>query len=76
MIKKCGMAGALLLVTWLSGCGLAETATTAAAQGAAAAEQVREGKALEASVQQRLDAAQADNKQALEQAEAGAPTTY
>ncbi len=60
----------LALAVALSGCGLAETAATAATQGAAAAEQARQGQELEAKVKQDLDAAQLAAKQQLDAAEA------
>lgn len=60
----------LALAVALSGCGLAETAATAATQGAAAAEQAKQGQELEAKVKKDLDAAQQAAKQQLEAAEA------
>jgi Flp pilus assembly protein TadB len=42
----------------LAGCGLAETSAVAAAEGASSAEQVKQGKELEAKVQRDIDAAQ------------------
>jgi len=60
----------LALAIALSGCGLAETAATAATQGAAAAEQAKQGQELEAKVKRDLEAAQQAGKQQLEAAEA------
>jgi hypothetical protein len=60
----------LALTVALSGCGLAETAATAATQGAAAAEQAKQGQELEAKVKKDLDAAQQVAKQQLDAAEA------
>ncbi len=61
---------ALALAVAISGCGLAETAATAATQGAAAAEQARQGQELEAKVKRDLEAAQQSAKQQLDAAEA------
>jgi hypothetical protein len=41
----------------MAGCGLAEVGASAATQGASAAEQAKQGKELEAKVQQKLDQA-------------------
>jgi hypothetical protein len=60
----------LALAVAISGCGLAETAATAATQGAAAAEQARQGKELEAKVKRDLEAAQQAAKQQLDATEA------
>jgi hypothetical protein len=60
----------LALAVALNGCGLAETAATAATQGAAAAEQAKQGQELEAKVKKDLDAAQQAAKQQLDAAEA------
>ena len=60
----------LALAVALSGCGLAETAATAATQGAAAAEQAKQGQELEAKVKRDLEAAQQAAKQQLDAAEA------
>jgi hypothetical protein len=51
----------------LAGCGLAETAGSAATNGASAAQQVEEGRKAEARVQQQLDDA---NRAAAQQREA------
>ena len=59
----------LALAVAISGCGLAETAATAATQGAAAAEQAKQGQELEAKVKRDLDAAQQAAKQQLDAAE-------
>ena len=48
------LAASMLLMT---GCGLAEVGASAAVQGASAAEQAKQGKELEAKVQQKLDQA-------------------
>jgi len=48
----------------LTACGLAETGAAAAAGGASKAEEIKEGRKIEARVQQRLDDA---NQQAAEQ---------
>jgi hypothetical protein len=48
------LAAGVLLMT---GCGLAEVGASAATEGAAAAEQAKQGKELEAKVQQKLDQA-------------------
>jgi hypothetical protein len=47
--------GAVMLL--LTGCGLAEVGASAATQGASAAEQAKQGKEMEAKVQQKLDEA-------------------
>jgi hypothetical protein len=60
----------LALAVAISGCGLAETAATAATQGAAAAEQAKQGQELEARVRKDLDAAQQAARQQLDAAEA------
>ncbi len=60
----------LAVAVALSGCGLAETAATAATQGAAAAEQAKQGQELEAKVKRDLDAAQQAARQQLDAAEA------
>ncbi len=60
----------LALAVAISGCGLAETAATAATQGTAAAEQAKQGQELEAKVKKDLDAAQQAAKQQLDAAEA------
>ena len=60
----------LALAVALSGCGLAETAATADTQGAAAAEQAKQGQELEAKVRKDLDAAQQAARQQLDAAEA------
>jgi hypothetical protein len=53
----------------LSGCGLAETGATAVAEADAAAEQARQGKALEEKVQRDIDAAQQAQADAIKRAE-------
>jgi hypothetical protein len=55
----------------LGGCGLADVGATAATEGASAAEQAKQGKALEAKVQKQVDDAQkaaADQLAAAEEA--------
>lgn len=56
----------------LCACGLAETAGTAAATGASAAEQAKQGKEMEARVQQQIEDAQAEAKRQRDAAEAAA----
>lgn len=63
---------ALAATLLLSACGLAETAGTAAATGASAAEQAKQAKEIEAQVQQDVEAAQAEARRRLEEAEAAA----
>jgi hypothetical protein len=53
----------------LSGCGLGETAASSAAGGASAVEQAKEGRAMEARVQQQLDDAARQSAQQREAAE-------
>ena len=65
----------LAVAVALSGCGLAETAATAATQGAAAAEQAKHGQELEAKVKRDLEAAQLAAKQQLDAAEAAATSS-
>jgi hypothetical protein len=52
------------------GCGLAETTTVAASQAATAAEQVKQGKELEAKVQRDIEAAQKTAADARDKMEA------
>lgn len=66
-----GLAAALALFA-LAGCGLAETGASAATQAESAAEQAKQGKALEEKVQRDIDAAQKANAEALQRAEAAA----
>jgi hypothetical protein len=54
----------LCLILSLTGCGVAETGAAAATEGAAKAEEVRQGLQTEARVREQLDAAA---KQAAEQ---------
>jgi hypothetical protein len=61
------LAAALVLA--LAGCGLAETGATATAEAEAAAEQARQGKALEEKVRHDVDAAQQSQKEAVDRAE-------
>jgi hypothetical protein len=63
---------AAFIALMLSGCGLGETAASSAAGGASAVEQVKEGKAMEARVQQQLDDAA---RQAAQQREAAEKAT-
>lgn len=59
----------LLIAAMLSGCGLAETGATAAAEGKAAAEEAKQGKALEDKVKRDLDAAQQTESDRLKKAD-------
>jgi uncharacterized protein YceK len=59
----------LALLGTLSGCGLAETATTAATVGAGEAAQAKQAKATEDRVRQQLDQSMQANKQQRDQAE-------
>jgi len=63
-----GLAAALAILV-LAGCGLAETSATATAEAEAAAEQARQGKALEEKVRRDVDAAQQSQKDAVDRAE-------
>jgi hypothetical protein len=54
----------------LAGCGLAETSAVAASQGAAAAEQVKQGKEMEEKVQRDIEAAEQAAADARAKAEA------
>lgn len=69
MIRHSGLSAIALLAFALTGCGLADTAATTAAQSAAAAEQAKQGRELEAKVRADLDAAQRAAKQQLDDAE-------
>jgi hypothetical protein len=51
-------ASAVAFSGLLGGCGLAETTAVAASEAATAAEQVKQGKELEAKVQRDIEAAQ------------------
>jgi hypothetical protein len=62
-------AAAVLL---LGGCGVAETASVAATEAEAAAEQVKEGKRLEKKVQDDIAAAQQTELDARQAADAAA----
>ena len=53
----------------LSGCGLAETTATAAAEAKAASEQAKEGKALEEKVKRDVEAAKQVQSDALKKAD-------
>ena len=75
MIGTVVRLGVLALAVAISGCGLAETAATAATQGAAAAEQAKQGQELEAKVKRDLDAAQQAAKQQLDTAEAASTSS-
>jgi hypothetical protein len=59
----------LLVVALLAGCGLAETGATAAAEAELAAEQAKQGKALEEKVKRDLEAAQQAQADAIDRAE-------
>jgi hypothetical protein len=63
---------AALVALVLSACGLGEMAASSAAGGASAVEQAKEGKAMEARVQQQLDDAA---RQAAQQREAAEKDT-
>lgn len=56
----------------LASCGLAETTAVTATQATAAAEQAKQGQALQADVKAKLEEAQRTAQQQLEQAEAQA----
>jgi hypothetical protein len=60
----------MLACAALAGCGLGETAVSAAAGGASAAEQAKEGLKTEAQVKAKLDAAADLDRQQREAAEA------
>jgi outer membrane biogenesis lipoprotein LolB len=59
----------LLAAALLAGCGLAETGATAVAEADAAAEQAKQGKALEEKVKRDIEAAQQAQADAIEKAE-------
>jgi hypothetical protein len=59
-------------VLLLSGCGVAETASVAATEAEAAAEQIKEGKKMEQKVQDDIAAAQQAELDARRAAEAAA----
>ena len=63
-----GLAAALLSAS-LSGCGVAETGATAAAEAQVAAEQAKQGKELEEKVKRDVEAAQQAQADALRKAE-------
>jgi hypothetical protein len=63
---------AFMVCLTLAGCGLGETAVSAAAGGASEAEQAKEGLKTEARVKQQLDAAAALDAQHRQAAEADA----
>jgi cell division protein FtsX len=54
----------------LAGCGLADVGASAATQGASAAEQVKQGKEIEAMVEKQVEDAQKAAREARDQAEA------
>jgi hypothetical protein len=60
---------AVLVTLLLSGCGLAETGAVAATEAKAAADQAKQGKELEEKVQRDVEAAQLEQKQAIDKAE-------
>jgi cell division protein FtsX len=64
---------AIAFTSILGGCGLAETTTVTASQAASAAEQVKQGKELEAKMQRDIEASQQAAAEARDQAEAGSP---
>ena len=59
----------VLVAVLLSGCGLAETGASAVAEADAAAEQAKQGKALEEKVQRDIAAAQKAEADTLKRAE-------
>ena len=59
----------LFVAALLTGCGLAETGATAAAEAKAAAEQAKEGKKLEEKVKKDVEAAQQVSADALKKAD-------
>ena len=59
----------LMSAALLAGCGLAETGTTAVAEAEAAAEQAKQGKALEEKVKRDIAAAQQTQADSLKRAE-------
>lgn len=65
-----GFAMAATAAASLVGCGLAETGAVAAAQGASAAEQVKQGKEMEEKVKRDIAAAQQAALDARNQSEA------
>jgi outer membrane biogenesis lipoprotein LolB len=69
---KMPIVTALLAAALLSACGLAETGATAVAEADAAAEQARQGKALEEKVQRDIEAAQKTEADAIKRADEAA----
>jgi hypothetical protein len=61
---------ASLLAALLAGCGLADVGASAATQGASAAEQVKQGKEIEAKVEKQVEDAQQAAREARDAAEA------
>jgi hypothetical protein len=57
-VRLASAAIAIAFAGLLGGCGLAETTAVAASEAATAAEQVKQGKELEAKVQRDIEAAQ------------------
>jgi hypothetical protein len=68
-MKRIALIAVLLM---LSGCGVSETAVTAAAVGAAKEKEIEAGKQTEDKVKQQLDAASMQEQQRLKDAESGA----
>lgn len=66
---KTGIVFSLIVCGSLAGCGLAETTATAAAEAEAAAQQAKQGKALEEKVQRDIAAAQATAAGSIDKAE-------
>jgi hypothetical protein len=62
----------MLICAFLAGCGLGETASSAAAAGASQAEQVQQATRTEARVKQQLDAAASLDAERRKAAEAAA----
>lgn len=69
---KMPIVTALLAAALLSACGLAETGATAVAEADAAAEQAKQGKALEEKVQRDIAAAQKAEADAIKRADEAA----
>lgn len=72
MTKRVSIALLAASALVLAGCGAAETASVTAAQAELAAEQVEEGKKLQAKVEDEVAAAQQATADAIKAAEAAA----
>ena len=66
---KTHIISSLFVAALLSGCGLAETGATAAAEAKAASEQAKQGKELEEKVKKDVEAAQQAQADALKKAD-------